>query len=217
MNMNKKHLAGEKRIAAIDWKEIYRRIETAGRALEQGWEPSPEEKKRILKARAKELAGEQAEEDSGGSVDVIEFRLAQERYSVESAYVREVFSLKDITPIPGLPPFVAGIVNVRGRILSIIDIKKFFDLPEKGLGDLNKVIILDSGHAMTSVGGMEFGILADAILGTRSIAVSELQAAPVTFTGVREEYLKGITADRMAVLDGEKLLSDERLIVREEI
>ncbi len=215
--MNKKHLAGEKRTSAVDWKEIYKRLETTGRALERGWEPSPEEKKRILKTRAKELAGEKTEEDTGGSLDVIEFFLAQERYGIESAYVREVFSLKDITPIPGLPPFVAGIVNVRGRILSVIDIKKFFDLPEKGLGDLNKVIILDSGHAMSSADWMEFGILADAILGTRSIAASELQAAPITFTGVREEYLKGIIGDRTVVLDGEKLLSDERLIVREEI
>lgn len=55
--MNKKHLAGEKRMSAVDWKEIYKRLETTGRALERGWEPSPEEKKRILKARAKELAG----------------------------------------------------------------------------------------------------------------------------------------------------------------
>lgn len=50
-----------------------------------------------------------------------------------SEYVREIYPLKEFTPIPCTPPFVLGIINVRGQILSVIDIKKFFDLPEKGL------------------------------------------------------------------------------------
>ncbi len=102
----------------------------------------------------------------------------------------------------------SGLINVRGQILSIINIKKLFDLPEKGLTDLNKVIIVHANH-------MELGILADAILGVRSIAREELHPALPTLTGIREEYLKGITKDPLVVLDVEKILSDEKILVND--
>jgi len=97
---------------------------------------------------------------------------------------------------------------VRGQILSVLDIKKFFELPEKGLTDLNKVIIL-------SADGMEFGILADAIAGARTVAVGELQTSLPTLTGIREEYLMGITKDLTVILDAKKLLSDKSIVVHE--
>ena len=140
----------------------------------------------------------------------MEFLLAYEKYGIESSYVREVYSLKELTPLPCTPLFVLGIINVRGQILSVIDIKKFFDLPEKGLADLNKVIILHSDS-------MEFGILADVMLGVRNVLLSELQPSLPTLTGIRQEYLKGITAERVVILDAEKLLSDKQIIIHEEV
>ena len=62
---------------------------------------------------------------------------------------------------------------------------------------------------------MEFGILAEAILGVRSIALAELQPALPTLGGVRGNYTKGLTADRTAVLDGFEILSDRQLVVEE--
>ncbi len=118
--------------------------------------------------------------------------------------------LKDLTPLPGIPRFVIGIMNVRGKTLSVIDLKKFFDLPQRGLGDLNKVIILSSG-------GMEFGILADTILGVREIRSSDLRLSLPTLTGIREDYLKGVTGDRLVVLDAERILSDKRIVVNESV
>jgi purine-binding chemotaxis protein CheW len=64
---------------------------------------------------------------------------------------------------------------------------------------------------------MELGILADAILGVRSITVEELQPALPTLTGIRAEYLKGITKDPLAVLDVEKILSDEKILVNDAV
>lgn len=130
----------------------------------------------------------------------MEFRLATEKYGLESAFVREVYPLKELTPLPGVPPFVLGIVNVRGQILSVIDLKKFFNLPEKGLGQLNKLIILRKKQ-------MEFGILADEILGARSVALDAIQAPPPTVSGVGAEYLRGVTSERVILLDAEKILS----------
>ncbi len=206
---SKKKEPQKKDTKQINWDEIHRRLETSQDSLGQGLQLTPEEKNKILKSRAKILAVEsekkaQAEE----FIQVVEFLLACEKYAVASEYVREIYPLKEFTPIPCTPPFVLGIINVRGQILSVIDIKKFFDLPEKGLTDLNTVIILHTE-------GMEFGILADPIIGVRNIVASELQTSLPTLTGIREEYLKGIAKERTVILDAEKLLSDKSIVVHE--
>ena len=199
----------KKKAADVDWAEIHRRMETARERLDHRWTVDKEEKKKILRDRAKVLAREAEENGSEEYAEVLEFLLADERYGIESFHIREVCLLKEITPLPGTPHFVTGLINVRGKALSVIDLKKFFDLPEKGLGDLNKVIVLSSA-------GMEFGVLADAILGIRKIPLSELQPSLPTLTGIRKDYLTGVTHDRLAVLDAGKLLADRRLLVHEE-
>lgn len=203
--------ADKKRIFEFDWKEIHRRVEYARQVIEKGETPSAEEKKRIFKQRASALARETPKEVAAGAqMEVVEFLLAQETYGVESSYVREIYPLKEITPVPCTPPFVLGIISVRGQMLSIIDIKKFFDLPEKGLTDLNKVIILYNAE-------MEFGILADNILGVRTIELSGLQSSLPTLTGIREKYLKGVTKNRKIILDAGKLLLDKNAVLHEEV
>ena len=173
-----------------------------------GFVLSGKEKERLLRERARALAEELAqEEDENLYVDVLEFLLAHERYAIELAHIQEVCPLTELTPIPGTPSFVLGIINVRSRILSIIDLKKFFDLPEQGITNLNKVIILGSAE-------MEFGILADSIIGARSILVKSIQESLPTLTGIRSDFLKGVTGDRVVVLDGEKILSEEQILVK---
>jgi purine-binding chemotaxis protein CheW len=195
----------------IDWSTVHRCLEAARAALEHGMMPTPEDKKQILRARAQALAREPHEEAlNQETVEVVEFLLAYETYGVESFCVREVYPLKAFTPLPCTPPFVLGLINIRGQILSVIDLKKFFDLPEKGLTDLNKVIVV---HDAT----MAFGILADAILGVRSIPLKDIQPSLPTLTGIREAYLKGVTRERLVLLDAGKLLADHTLIVREEV
>jgi purine-binding chemotaxis protein CheW len=167
------------------------------------------DKKAILKARARELAKEQEEKiDEQKFLEIIRFRMASETYGVESAFVREMYPLKDFTPLPGVPPFVLGIVNIRGQILSVVDLKKFFNLPERGLGDLNNVIILRDDR-------MEFGILADVILGVVHFSLDAIQALPLTVSEIGAEYLRGVTSDRVIILDAEKILGDKRIIVND--
>jgi purine-binding chemotaxis protein CheW len=194
----------------IDWNEIHRRIDAVGAAIESGFAPSPEERKCILKKRAEILAIEKEIKGDPDSLEVVEFLLANEQYGIESHFIREVCPLKDYTPLPGVPPFVLGLVNIRGRILSVIEIKKFFDMPEKGINDLNKIIIITDGK-------MEFGILADAILGVRSIALSATGPSLPTLTGIREEFLKGLTVERMVILDAARILADKNIVVHEEV
>ena len=195
----------------IDWNEMHRRIENTREALEKDARPSPAETRAILKKRACILAQEPGKiESKENFMDMVVFRLSQETYGLESAFVREVYPLKDITELPCTPSFVLGIINVRGKILSVIDLKKFFKLPEKGLGDLNKIIIISNAT-------MEFGILADSILGTRRIPHDTIQPSLPTVTGIGAEYLKGVTSERVIVLDGEKILSDEKIVIHEEM
>ena len=200
-----------KKHAAIDWHEVHRRLDAARAAGKRARTPDPEETKRVLKARAQALARQPGQAEAAGEhIEVVEFVLAHERYAVETRYVREVYPLENLTPLPCTPAFVLGIVNLRGEILSVIDLKKFFELPEKGLTDLNKVIVLQSGN-------MRFGILADAVAGVRRVPLVGIQPSLPTLTGVREAYLKGVTAERTVVLDAEKLLADERIVVQEQV
>jgi purine-binding chemotaxis protein CheW len=197
--------------AAIDWAEVRARLDAAQAAGDQAWTAGADETGRILRERALALAAEPGGTQTlAQSIEVVEFLLAQERYAVESSYVREVYPLGNLTPLPCTPAFVLGIVNLRGEIVSVIDVRKFFDLPQTGLPDLNKVIVLESGNMM-------FGMLADAILGVRRITLAEIQPSLPTLTGIREKYLKGITAERTVVLDAGKLLADEDLVVQEQV
>lgn len=194
----------------IHWRAIHQRVERAREALAQGTARSPQESRVILRTRARALAQERGQMGPATTMlEIVEFSLASETYGFESDFVREVYPLKDFTPIPGVPPFVLGIVNVRGQIMSVIDLKKFFNLPAKGLGQLNKLIILRGEQ-------MELGILADDILGARSIDLGALQPAPSTVTGIGAQYLRGVTAERVIVLDAEKLLGDDQIIVHQD-
>ena len=195
----------------IDWRAIHLRLEKVRDTLERGIASTPEEKKQILKARALVLARESKKlETAEESIEIVEFLLASETYGIESSYVREAYPMRDLTPLPCTPPFVYGIINVRGRIISVINIKKSFDLPEKGLTDLNKVIIVQNDS-------MEVGILADALLSVRTIPFQTIQPTLPTLTGIRAEYLRGITPERLIIFDIENFLSDKNIVVHEEV
>jgi purine-binding chemotaxis protein CheW len=186
----------------FDWEAIRRRLERSMSALE----PSAADKARILQARAKALAKEpQSEQLIEQSVEVLEFMLAYERYALDTSFVREVHPLKDITVLPGTPAYVAGITNVRGEIVSVVDLKVFFDLPTRGLTDQNKVILLDDGE-------MVFGLLVDAVIGVQRLALQTIQSGPATLTGVRTNYLLGVTAQHTIILDALKILSDPNIV-----
>ena len=196
---------------STDFSEVEQRLETARAALENIWAPSAEETRLILQTRALTLAQEaslgQGVEDV---TEVLEFTLAYERYAVETQYVNQVAMLEQLIPLPCTPDFVLGIVNLRGAILPVLDLKNFFELPVKGLTDLNKIIVLQSEKIL-------FGILADEIVGVRNILLREVQSSLPTLTGVRKDYLRGVTPERITLLDAEKLLISENIIVQEQV
>ena len=172
---------------------------------------SAQKKKEILQSRSKELADELFEQSNDAEYfEVVEFILSFEKYAIESLFVSEVTPLKDFTPVPCTPSFVLGITNIRGKMISIIDIKKFFNLLEKRLTNLNRVIVVKTPE-------MELGILADSIMGVRLISRNDIQPSLPTLTDIGSEFIQGVTEDRTIILDIEKILCYPKIIVHQEI
>ncbi len=164
----------------------------------------------ILKNRAKQLAKPKEHEVAeADNFEVLVFRLAHERYAIETKYVREVYPLKDYTPIPCAPQFVFGMINVRRKILTVIDLKVLFSLPE-GSHDDGKIIILQYIEK-------EFGILSNGFEGIMQIPINKLQTSLPTLTGIKQEFLKGVTPDGIVLLDGKKLLLCKQIVVDETV
>jgi len=163
----------------------------------------------VLQARAQALARRETAAEPGASIELLEFRVARENYALESRHVLEVLPLVDLTPVPCTPAFVRGVVNVRGRITAVVDLRTFFGLPARGLADLHHTILVRGA-------GLEFGVLADLVAGVRAHPRDGLQPAGPGLTGVPSAYLLGMTAERLVVLDLERVFADPRLVVHEE-
>jgi purine-binding chemotaxis protein CheW len=173
----------------------------------------------IWARRAYELAQKPPSSATGQTADLLVFWLGKERYGIEVTNVREIHPLEQLTPVPRTPNFVAGVFSARGRILSVVDLCAFFDLPAIGLSDQTKIIVV-SNAKQRSVRGrqmVEVGILADEVADVVTIFKKDIQPPLTTHTGVRADYIQGITADLLVVLNLDILLNDKRLIVQEEL
>ncbi len=194
------------------WKLVREKLDSARVANEHTGDMTAEEKRKALKNRAKAFAVRSGddEQDSLSGIEVVEFLLAHEKYAFELSCIREVYPLKDCTRIPCTPSFVVGVINVRSRILSVIDLKEFFGLPGTEITEHTRVVILSSDD-------MEFGVLVDELMGVNSIDMNNIQSSLPTLTGVRAQYLKGVTPDSLVILDGMRILQDKRILVNMEV
>jgi len=162
----------------------------------------------ILHERARELARPlKQDEESGQGIGVLSFVLNGERYCVPMKYVREVTLLRHLTALPGTPDFILGIISIRGRVISVTDLRVFFNLPRRGLSDYNKIIVL-SGE------GMEFAILADQVEGVSYQILSKLMSPPDTIRGVGKEFLAGVFPGPLSLIHTEAILKHPRLVVK---
>jgi purine-binding chemotaxis protein CheW len=166
---------------------------------------------RILRERATQLARPvERELHRTNLLELLEFRLASERYALETRHVVEVQPLRELTPLPSTPDFIRGIVNLRGRILPVFDLKKFFSLPEQGLTDLHQIIVVRGPD-------LELGLLADVVVTVRRVAPDALTPVLPTLSRIAAEYVKGVSEERLIVLELERLLADPRIVVHDEV
>jgi purine-binding chemotaxis protein CheW len=191
----------------VDWNAVRADLARAGAAMEEALNPSPERARAVLEERTRLLARvpQQPGADTAGIL-VLAFQLAGEHYALAARYVREVLRLTDCTPLPGAPAFVVGVLNLRGEILAVFDLRPLLGLAAEPPGERARVLVL-------GVDRPEFGLLADAAEEITTLSERDLHEPPASVGGVGREYLRGVTQDALIVLDGAVLLRDGRLFV----
>lgn len=164
----------------------------------------------VLKKRTQWYAQENTEpEQVEERMTVLSFSVGGETYGVETQYVNRVNLIKNLTLLPGTPAFIAGIINVHGKIIPVIDIKIFFELENKENKISDKIIII-------SVDDADFGILAEEVQGLIEIPHSKIQPILPSLTGVREAFLKGVSDEQMVILDPRKMANDKNIVIDNE-
>jgi purine-binding chemotaxis protein CheW len=176
--------------------------------LRETGNPADDSVRKILSERAKKIAVPESGVAETGIVEVLRFQLAYQEFALEMRYVREVILTGEITPVPGAPAFISGICAARGQIISLVDLRVLFSLAEKGLTDLNRVIVMTDGH-------ITFGILADNITGIGTIPSPLILKLDPSMTLSWKQYLKGYAGKSLPVLDAAAILADPSLIVED--
>ena len=192
------------------WGEIHNRF----KLLEHGpaAAPAPEELASLWRRRAVELA-ETPDRDceAGEMLTLVLLRLGDDRYAVPIGSVREILKVGRITPVSTAPAFVLGVINLRGAVRTILDLRVFLGLEAGPVGDGARIIIAESG-------GMLAGILVEQVEEIVDVPAAQIRPPLSPAKGAVEEYVTGIAAygDKMVVLiDLEKVLRNPRIIVDE--
>lgn len=128
-------------------------------------------------------------------VKVIVFALAQEEYGVEVEKVKTIERMSPMTRVPKTPAFVKGVINNRGVVLPVIDLRGRFDLPEAEYNDNTRIVIV-------AVGELEVGMIVDAASDVIDVNEADIELPPEVVGGIRAKYLRGIAkiGDRLLVL-----------------
>ncbi|ABC80969.1 chemotaxis protein CheW [Anaeromyxobacter dehalogenans] len=200
--------AGERRRAGapIDWKDLEERLARAAAALGSGARPSGEAARAALQARARALAAPPPAPRPAGARPVLAFRLGGERYALETGVVREVARPPRLARLPGAPAFVAGLANLRGELVDVLDVREYLGAPPAPAGERTRLLVLGGERA-------ELALLADEVDGLDELVPGDLLPAPAAPRRARPEYVLGVTAAGLALLDGAALLRDPRLAV----
>lgn len=135
------------------------------------------------------------------------FSVDEQIYGVEILKIKEVVSYQKITPLPNMKAFIKGIINLRGVILPVFDLREKFKLPETTYTSFHAIIVME-------VSGRVMGIIVDEISDVVDLFPEEVQAASSLPPGVQAEYMKGIgkkESELIVLLDVDRLLSPEEL------
>ncbi|TXJ46815.1 chemotaxis protein CheW [Brachyspira pilosicoli] len=140
--------------------------------------------------------------DVENSINLVTFKLGNNEYAIDIMQAKEIIKMEKITLIPNAPDYVEGVINLRGNIIPIVDLKKRFNLEEND-GEKNTGIII------VKIDDVDMGIIIDAISKVVSIVTSNIQPPPPMLSGIGQKYIKGVAKleDKLlVVLDLEKLI-----------
>lgn len=138
----------------------------------------------------------------------VTFRLDNETYGIDVMQIREVLRGTEISPVPGAPPFVLGIINLRGNVVAIVDTRSRFGLPPHEMDDASRILILESGDYVV-------GFLVDSVHEVVELRSSDIEPAPDTGSKGGARFINGLSnrEDGLLILvDAQKMLSDEERV-----
>lgn len=144
------------------------------------------------------------EEKKTDELQVVVFELEKSYYGVHILQVQEIIKMTEITKIPNTPKFIEGIVNLRGNIIPVMDLRKRFGIPPIEVSDEWKILILKTEE-------LQFGVMVDQISEVEKIAVNIIESPPKIVSGVKGEFISGIakTEKRLLILlNIERILSE---------
>lgn len=196
----------------VNWNRIYQELDIVRRNHTTDFSLDEAAQKQQLLARADLLARQPAESaDSGEQLEVLTFRLGDEVFAIELDYIQTVYPPTKVTPVPCTPSFIQGIIHVHGKLYSVINLRKFFEIAAHSTANTQAIIILHNHNRD------ELAVSIDEIITMRSIALTEIQPALSAANSIRVDYIRGITNDPLVIIDAPRILTDQRLVVDEEV
>lgn len=144
------------------------------------------------------------------------FHIAKEEYGIEILKVKEIIGVMTITRIPRTPDYIRGVINLRGKVIPVMEMRCKFELEAREDTSETCIIVVDVRHEGRS---MMMGILVDSVSEVVNIASSEIEKAPYMGGGVDTRFILGMgkTKDHVVILlDIDKILTDRDIEVMEE-
>lgn len=191
----------------FDWEAAFRRLEAVERQIAATVAPSASEVDRILSERARKYALPPSAKDEGHRLDIVGFSIGDDRYAVPLALGSAAAPLGSVTFVPGLPPFYLGLLNYRGGVFPVIDIRPLIGRPRDRAVPLAQAVLIRAGQSALALAATELTGIDS--LPEREIALSDDEAAT-------RRAIHGIGPGGMMILDAARLLQDIRLLVNEQ-
>jgi purine-binding chemotaxis protein CheW len=135
----------------------------------------------------------------------VTFRLENESYGINVMQVQEVLRYTEIAPVPGAPPYVLGIINLRGNVVTVIDTRSRFALPNADTTDQTRIVIIEAENQVV-------GILVDSVAEVVYLRQSEIETTPNVGNDESAKFIQGVchkNDELLILVDLEKLMSDE--------
>ena len=124
---------------------------------------------------------------------LVTFSIGDEEYGVGILRVQEIIRMMPVTKVPSCPDFVEGVINLRGMVIPVVDMRKRFEMPAKPFDVHTRILVMESEIQV-------MGYIVDSVREVMRIDPSRIEAAPTEVAGVGSEYIKGM------VQNGNKLL-----------
>ncbi len=204
----------------FDWDEARERIARAVASL-SGAEETPEVVAALLERRTAQLAQAIEKAELEELVDLVLVQLGCEVYGLEAQYVIDMRPVERVTRVPRVPAWVTGVVNWRGHVISVLDLRRWWDLPQpEALGGTGETVPY---LVMVETSDLSVALLVDNVLAVETVPWHAVQEVGGTVRRLRAEYVRGIVEREQAqghmavVLDLATVLADPQLIIHEEI